>query len=82
MIQSFSAEIIIIIGNFLCFNSQYFNYNLTQRFDFKKSSSRVNWGRTLRGDIITQNKQHDFWRARLLFIISWRVICTQQLVDV
>ncbi len=43
MIQSFSAEMIIIIGNFSLFNSQYFNFNLTRRFDFlPKSSSGVN----------------------------------------
>ncbi len=41
----------LIIGNFSLFNSQYFHYNLTRRFDFlPKSSSGVNWGRTLRGD--------------------------------
>ncbi len=58
LIQSFSAEIFVITGNFSLFNSQYFNYNLTRRFDFlPKSSSGVNWGRTLRGDIIAQNKQ-------------------------
>ncbi len=43
MIQSFSAEIIIIIGKFSLFDSQYFNYNLTRCFDFlPKSSSGVN----------------------------------------
>ncbi len=68
----------MLIGNISLFNSQYFNYNLTRRFRFlPKSSSGVNWGRTLRGDIITQNKQQDFWKAHLLFIISWRVICMQ-----
>ncbi len=34
MIQSFSAEIIITIGIFFLFDSQYFNYNLTRCFDF------------------------------------------------
>ncbi len=43
MIQSFSAEIIIIIGKISLFDSQYFSYNLTRCFDFlPKSSSGVN----------------------------------------
>ncbi len=52
------------------------NYNLTRRFDFlPKSSSGVNWGRTLRGDIITQvnckiSGGHTYW---LLYPGGWFV---------
>ncbi len=37
------------------------------------TSSGVNCGQTLCGDILTQCKQQDFWRVRLLSTISYYI---------